>query len=274
MPDIWRTLAEMERHGEPGALAIVIAAQGSTPRDVGSKMIVREDGTVIGSVGGGAFEKETVDLAIHAIREGQPLRRRFILEEDLAMRCGGSMEVYVEPINPVQKLVIFGAGHVGAAISKVGAILGFWTVVVDNRPGFASADRLPEANEWVEGEYLETVERLPLDEHAYVVIATHGHGYDDKILQAVIHRPLAYLGMIGSRRKVLEVFRKLREQGVPEENIARIRAPMGLDIGAETPEEIAVSVAAEMVAVRRGVDVSGLAMREKKLSSATLEAES
>ncbi len=263
--DIWKALAEMERRGERGALAIVIEARGSTPRDVGSKMVVREDGTVVGSVGGGAFEKDTVELALKAIREGKPLRKRFLLEDDLKMRCGGVMEVYVEPVNPKQKLVVFGAGHVGSAVARVGTLLGFHTVVVDNRPGFATAERIPEAHEWLEGNYLEIARSLETDENTYVVIVTHGHGHDDEILQAVVNKPLAYLGMIGSRRKVKSAFDKLREIGVPETAIQRVRAPMGLDIGAETPEEIAVSVAAEMVAVRRGAEVAHLAMRERVL---------
>jgi len=197
--DIWKTLAEMERHGERGALAIVVESKGSTPREVGSKMVVREDGSVVGSVGGGAFEKDTVELALQAIREGRPLRKRFLLEDDLGMRCGGVMEVYVEPINPKQKLVVFGAGHVGSAVARVGAMLGFHTVVVDNRPGFATAERIPEAHEWLEGNYVDIARGLEADENTYVVIVTHGHGHDDEILQAVVDKPLAYLGMIGAR---------------------------------------------------------------------------
>ncbi len=267
--DIWKTLAEMERRGERGALAIVIEAKGSTPRDAGSKMIVREDGSVVGSVGGGAFEKDTVELALRAIEEGKPLRHRFNLGDDLGMRCGGVMEVYVEPINPKQKLIVFGAGHVGSAVAKVGALLGFQTVVVDDRPGFASADRIPEAQEWLEGNYREIARSLPVDGSTYVVIATHGHGHDDEILQELATAPVAYLGMIGSRRKVKLALEQLQKLGVPDDAIRRVRAPMGLDIGAETPEEIAVAVAAEMVAVRRGAEVAHLAMRERVLEEET-----
>jgi len=257
----------MQRRGERGALAIVTHAEGSTPREAGSKMIVREDGSVIGSVGGGEFERQTVELALEVIRKGKPVRRHFVLQKDLSMKCGGQIEVYVEPINPMQRLVVFGAGHVGSAIARIGAMLGFWVVLVDDRPGFATKERVPEADEFLEGDYLEAMNRLTLDENTYAVIVTHGHGHDDEILQALVDRDLAYLGMIGSRRKVALSFENLRKGGVPEDRIARIRAPMGLDIGAETPEEIAVSVLAEIVAVRRGADVSALGMREKVLGA-------
>ncbi|MDZ7374692.1 MAG: XdhC/CoxI family protein [candidate division KSB1 bacterium] len=269
MADIWETLAEMRRRGERGALAIVVHAEGSTPREPGSKMIVREDGSVVGSVGGGEFERKTVELALEVIRSGKPVRQQFALQKDLGMRCGGEIEVYIEPIQPLDKLVIFGAGHVGAAIAKLGAWLGFQVTVVDDRPGFACKERIPEAHNFLEGEYPQLARELPPDPHCYAVIVTHGHSHDDEVLQALVQKDLAYLGMIGSRRKVQIAFENLRKLGVPEERIARIRAPMGLDIGAETPEEIAISVLAEIVALRHGVDVSAAGMRERVLGQVT-----
>jgi|YelNatPaOPRAMG01_1025707.scaffolds.fasta_scaffold00030_3 xanthine dehydrogenase accessory factor len=265
MPDIWETLVDMQRRGEPGALAIVVHVEGSTPREPGSKMIVKQDGSVVGSVGGGELEYQAVQLALEAMRRGKPVRQLFSLHQDLGMRCGGQVEVYIEPIRPLEKLVVFGAGHVGAAIARMGAMLGFWVTVVDDRPGFASEERIPEAHQFVEASYPEAIQRMTFDRHTYAIIVTHGHGHDDEVLRALADKELAYLGMIGSRRKVQVAFENLRQAGVPEERIARVRAPMGLDIGAETPEEIAISVLAEIIALRRGVDVSPLGMKERVL---------
>jgi xanthine dehydrogenase accessory factor len=216
---------------------------------------VREDGSLLGTIGGGCVEAEVWTAARDVLDTEKPRRLTFNLGQDAAydngLICGGQLEVFVEPVLPVPHAFIFGAGHISKSLSKVATLAGFVTVVIDNRESFANRDRFPEAQEVHAEEYEELFPKLAINETSYLIIVTRGHRDDMRILKLAIATPARYIAMIGSKRKVLNVIRELEKEGVPRAAFERIHAPMGLDIGAISPEEIAVSVTAEMIAVRR-----------------------
>jgi len=261
MFSIYEELAKLEVAGVPCALVTVIRTSGSTPRKEGAKMIVKEDGSIVGSVGGGAFEKKIIEDALLALQEGTPRTVQYHLTYDLEMCCGGSAEAFIEPLVPAQKLFIFGAGHIGSALTKIGKLLGFHVTVVDDRPEFANAERLPDAGHIIGKRYDEAFADLHFDEKTYIVVVTHDHQYDKEVLEYCATQPFAYLGMIGSKRKAKRGLDYLRSRGARPEQIAKIHTPMGLDIGAQTPEEIAVSIAAEIIAVKYGLEPKVASMK-------------
>ena len=213
-------------------------------------MLVRADGSTFGTIGGGAIEKHVVDRCI-ADPPREPEVLDFELDDDLGMRCGGNMSVLLEPIGRGPRLVLFGAGHIARELAPLATAAGFRVAVVDERPEYATAQRFPDAAAIVHSFDAEDWEALRLDSSAYCVILTHGHVHDTAILQQLAGRELAYLGMIGSRRKVAAAFDALRRKGVPDEQLQEVCAPIGLDIGSETPFEIAVSILAQLIRVRR-----------------------
>jgi xanthine dehydrogenase accessory factor len=172
------------------------------------------------------------------------------------MVCGGGMSVFLEPLLPAPKLIIFGAGHIGSALSQIGTLLDFNVTVIDSRPEFANAERLPWADTIVAENYQQAIDALSLTDNVYVVILTHKHVHDFEVLEQLIHKSFRYLGMIGSKTKVAKAFQQLRDKGIDEGIIKKIHSPIGISIGANTPAEIAISIAAELVAVRSGADVS------------------
>jgi xanthine dehydrogenase accessory factor len=211
---------------------------------------------MIGTIGGGCVEAEVWNAAREVIQTEQPRRLTFNLGQDAAydngLICGGQLDVFVEPVMPIPHAFIFGAGHISKSLSKVATLAGFATVVVDNRESFANRERFPEAEAVHAGEYEEVFPQLAINETSYVIIVTRGHRDDMRVLKLALSTPARYLAMIGSKRKVLNVIRELEKEGVERAAFEKIHAPMGLDIGAISPEEIAISVAAEMIAVRRG----------------------
>jgi xanthine dehydrogenase accessory factor len=249
-------VAVLEGGRRRAALATVIGRQGSAPQIVGARLLLHEDGEIVGTVGGGAIEAQVLEACRGALRDGQPRRIAAQLVRDLAMCCGGSMEVFVEVLAPQVRLVILGAGHVAQALTPVAQAAGFTVHVLDDRdelldnPAYAQArtasydvDELPAA--------------LPdLGPDDYVVITTRDHARDEQALAHLLRRPHRYLGMIGSRRKVHAVLgRILRRElalGRPWPDLSRVRAPIGLALGGRTPGEIAVSVVAELLADRYG----------------------
>ena len=236
-------------------MTTVVEVEGSAPGKPGARMIVKKDGTTVGTIGGGAIEKRITEEAL-TMMQGRGTRLLKYELKDIGMVCGGGMSVFLEPLVDAHPLIIFGAGHIGAALSKVGAMLGFTTVVVDNRPEFASEEKLPWADRVIADDYQKTLYDLSFSDTTYVVILTHRHAYDFEILEYCIEQPFSYLGMIGSRKKVGKAFEQLREKGVTETDIKRIHAPIGLNIGAESPEELAVAIAAQLVTVRSGCESS------------------
>lgn len=253
--DVFEELVRLRRLGQRCALATIVEAQGSIPSYASAKVLVREDGSMVGTVGGGCVEAEVWNTAREVLHSGKPRRLSFELNQDAAYEngliCGGQLEIFVEPIIPQPRAFIFGAGHISKSLSKIASLAGFATVVADDRESFANRERFPEAEEVLAGEYEAIFPRLAVNESAFIVIVTRGHRDDLRVLRWAVSTPARYLAMIGSKRKVLSLVRQLEAEGVPRSALERIHAPMGLDIGAVTPEEIAVSTVAEMIAVRR-----------------------
>jgi xanthine dehydrogenase accessory factor len=253
--DIYEELVRLRRAGRKCALATIVGVRGSIPSYESAKMLVRDDGSIAGTIGGGCVEADVWAAAREVIAEEKPKRMNFNLAQDAAydsgLICGGQLEVFVEPVLPAPAAFIFGAGHISKSLAQVAALAGFTAVVIDDRESFANRERFPEAAEVHAGEYEEILPRLGVNEASFVIIVTRGHRDDMRVLRLVAPTPARYVAMVGSKRKVLNVVRELEKEGVPREALERIHAPMGLDIGAESPEEIAISVVAEMIAVRR-----------------------
>jgi xanthine dehydrogenase accessory factor len=253
--DLYEELAQIRREGKRAALAIIVRVRGSIPSYEAAKILVREDGTTSGSIGGGCVEAEVVLAAQKAMREEKSRLLTFDLtEEDVeqsGLICGGTLEVFVEPVLAPPTLYIFGAGHVSRAISKVATLAGFQTVVIDDRPDYANAKRFPEANEVIADFFENVFARIRPSEFSYLVIVTRGHKEDFSVLRWAIQTPARYIGLIGSKRKIRTLFGRLEEEGFDPELFKRVTAPIGLDIGAITAEEIAVAFVAEIIAVRR-----------------------
>lgn len=254
MTDEAKVLTEAARllaEGRRFALVTVVRTAGSTPRKPGAKMIVRDDGTVTGTIGGGRIEIELISEARAALEDGAPRLVRRHLTKELAMCCGGEMEAFVEPVGRAEMLVLVGGGHINLALAEVAARLGFNLVVVDEAEEVAFAGRFPGArlvHDWEPRAW-----GVPFGPEVYVVVATRDHAVDQKVLEQLAElqaRP-AYLGVIGSRGKLGRFRKRLEVRGVPDAWIEQVRGPIGVDVGAETPAEIAVAVAAELIAVRR-----------------------
>jgi len=255
MSTIYEAILEATRRGDSVALATIVKATGSTPREAGTKMLIYPDGSIVDTIGGGALEANVIAEAQAALGEGKPRLVRYELRDSEAGDpgiCGGEAEIFIDVINPHPTVLIVGAGHVGRSIAVLSSFLGFRTVVLDDRAEFANAERLPQADEVIVGDVVEELARFSINPQTHIVIVTRGHEHDRNALRQVVSSPAAYIGMIGSRRKVKMVFDELQKDGIAEEALAAVHAPIGLDIHAETPEEIALSIMAEIVMVRRG----------------------
>jgi xanthine dehydrogenase accessory factor len=255
----YELIAQALRQGQGAALATVVRVEGSTPRGVGTKMVVYADGRSAGTVGGGEMEALVIREAVDALRQGASRLVRYDLRDTTSGDpgiCGGVAEVFVDVARPRPTLLVVGAGHVAVPVAEMGHLCGFRVVVLDDRPDMVSAERFPHADERIaaagdeDGGLVETLRAWPLSPATHVVIVTRGHAYDEAALRAVIDAPAAYIGMIGSRHKVQTTLDHLRADGVDEAQIRRVHAPIGLDIGAETPAEIALSILAEIVRLR------------------------
>ena len=253
--DIYEEIVRLRRLGQKCALATIVEKRGSIPSFESAKLLVREDGSMTGTIGGGCVEAEVWNAAREVIQTEKPKTLSFNLGQDAAydngLICGGQLDVFVEPVLPVPVAYIFGAGHISKSLSKVASLAGFSTIVIDNRDTFANRERFPEAGEVYAAEYEELFPKLEINENSYLIIVTRGHRDDMRVLRLAIATPARYIAMIGSKRKVINVIKELEKDGLPAEGFERLNAPMGLDIGAVTPEEIAVAVTAEMIAVRR-----------------------
>jgi xanthine dehydrogenase accessory factor len=248
----------------PAALCTVIGVDGSSPRERSARMLVYGDGEIVGTIGGGNWEHRVIDAAISAIAAGVPRRYAAHLTRDLGMCCGGAMEVFIEPLELTDTLHLFGAGHVARPLAALARDMGFDVRVYDDRDEWLTEARFPGVER-----VLQDPRRVvpTLTDRDYVVLVTHSHQLDQDLLLATIEQPYAYLGMIGSRAKVAKFFVRLRAAGLDESLFTRVCAPVGLDIGAETPEEIAVAIAAELIRVRRGHAGPTPAMSEHPLSA-------
>jgi xanthine dehydrogenase accessory factor len=256
MPDIYEEIIKLKAHGQTGALVTITAARGSTPREAGAKMLVRADGTIIGTIGGGSLEGEVLRQGLEALREEKPRTLHYDLSGteagNIGMICGGVVDVYIEPIVPKPEVLIFGGGHISLYLAKISAMVGFQVTVIDDRAEFANRERFPEAEDVIAEDFPKAQGKLRVHRSSYIVIVTRGHASDQEVLEWAVGTEARYIGMIGSRRKIQTVYENLRKKDIPSEKLARVHAPIGLDIGALTPEEIAVSIIAEMIQVRRG----------------------
>jgi xanthine dehydrogenase accessory factor len=252
--DLFEEIVRMRRAGKRGALATIVHTNGSIPSYESSRMLVRDDGTIAGTVGGGCVEAEVWAAAKEVIRNEQPRKMTFNLNNeatyDAGLICGGTLEIFVEPILPQPMLYLFGGGHVSTAVARVAHQAGFAIGVIDDRSTFANVERFPMASE-IYTTYEEAFEKIKATASSYLVIVTRGHKDDMRVVAWAIETEARYIGMIGSKRKVISVYQALEKEGFPLEKFERVHAPVGLEIGALTPEEIAVSIAAELIAVRR-----------------------
>jgi len=249
--ELWEELSRWRAQGRRFVLATVVETRGFTPRKGGVHMLVATGGETWGTIGGGAIEREVLDQArALLLGEGSALLKRHLTQE-LGMCCGGEMSVFLEVIETAPRLVVFGAGYIAKPLAAVAAGCGFDVTVVDSRPEWATEERFPMARLRVQ-EPEDFARAWESDGSEFVVVVTHDHGLDQRLIQLLLARPLRFVGMIGSIPKQRKFALRLRARGFSDETIARLHTPLGLDIGAQTPEEIAVSVTAQLVAVRRG----------------------
>ncbi len=255
--DIYEEIVRLRREGRKGAVATIVNVRGSIPSFETAKMLVRDDGSIAGTIGGGCVEAEVWQAAKEVMESEKPRSLTFNLNSDpkydSGLVCGGTLEVFLEPILPAATLYLFGAGHVSVNVYKVARMAGFDVVVVDDRERYANRERFPEARDLYAEDFDRALAQLSPNENSFLVIVTRGHRDDMRVLQWAVGTPARYIGMIGSRRKVISTYRELERLGVPREKFEdpRLHAPVGLDLGALTPEEIAVAIVAEIIAVRR-----------------------
>lgn len=252
-PTIYQALAQLESGNQAAALCTIIRSQGSTPRGVGSKMLVYPDGTIIGTVGGGEVENRVIAEALTALKDSRPRVLPYSMVDpqrgDPGV-CGGQLEVFVEPILPAPLLIVIGGGHVGKAVAHLAHWLGFRVAISDDRPEFCTPEAIPEADEFYPVPMAELPAHLDLNRWSYLVLTTRGANVDVEGLPALLKTPAAYIGVIGSRRRWQTTRKALLAAGTPPEALERVRSPIGLELNAQTPEEIAVSILAEILMLR------------------------
>lgn len=255
--DVYSEIVRLRDEGRRGALATIINVRGSIPSFETAKMLVRDDGSIVGTIGGGCVEAEVWQTAKEVMQSEKPQTLTFNLNQnpkyDTGLVCGGTLEVFIEPVLPIPQLYIFGAGHVAHSLYKTARLAGFDTTVIDDRDAYANRERFPDAKDIYTGDYEQVMAQLAPGESSFIVIVTRGHRDDMRILRWALTLPTQcrYLGMIGSERKFIAVQKELEAEGIAPEKFEQVYSPVGLDIGATTPEEIAIAVVAEMIAVRR-----------------------
>jgi len=266
--DLFEEVVKMRREGRRGALATIVHTNGSIPSYESSRMLVREDGSIAGTIGGGCVEADVWAAAKEVMDKESPRKMVFHLNNeagyDNGLICGGTLEIFIEPILPQPVVYLFGGGHVSMAVAKAASAAGFAMAVIDDREAFANLQRFPMAQE-VFTSYEQAFAKIRPGPSSYLVIVTRGHKEDMRVLAWAVRTQARYVGMIGSKRKVLSVYKALELEGYRPEEFAQVYAPMGVDIGALSPEEIAVSIVAELIAVRRNAQAAA----HKKLTLET-----
>ncbi len=262
--NLYSLIAEMTSAGKSAALCTIVHAKGSTPRRTGSKMLVFEDGTFTGTIGGGEMEHRVLDEAMIVIHEGKPTLLKYSMTDpqrgDPGV-CGGQVEIYVEPILPPEKIVVIGGGHVGKAVAHLAKWLGYRVAISDDRVEFCTPEMNPDADEFYPVPMEELPAHLNINRQTCLILTTRGSQVDVAGLPALLETRAAYIGLIGSKRRWATTLKGLQDKGVSDEAIKRIHSPMGLELNAETPEEIAVSILAEVIMLSSGGD--GKPMRAK-----------
>jgi xanthine dehydrogenase accessory factor len=253
--DIYEEIVKLRHEGRRGAVATIVNVRGSIPSFETAKMLVRDDGSITGTIGGGCVEAEVWQAAREVMECEKPRTLTFNLNEnpkyDTGLVCGGTLDIFIEPVLPPALLYVFGAGHVSVNLYRVARGAGFDVTIVDDRAAYASRERFPEAKEVIAEDFELAMTKITPQESSYIVIVTRGHRDDMRVLRWAVQTQACYIGMIGSKRKTITIFRELTKEGLPAHLFERVHAPVGLDIGAITPEEIAVAITAELIAVRR-----------------------
>jgi xanthine dehydrogenase accessory factor len=253
MQSIFLALSELEKNNETAALCTVVRSEGSTPRHVGSKMLVYPDGNFLGTVGGGELESRVIKAALETISTGKSQNLSYTMADPARGDpgvCGGTVEVFVEPILPSPTIVVIGGGHVGKAVVHLAKWLGFRVAVSDDRAEFCNPESVPGADAYYPVPMAELPNQLKVTPQTYLVVTSRGSGVDAAGLPPLLESDAAYIGVIGSKRRWLTTAKALKEKSVPEAQLARVHSPMGLELNAETPEEIAVSIMAEILMLR------------------------
>ncbi len=249
--DIYDEIQNLKKEGKAGALITVIETKGSTPREEGAKMIVVEDGTIRGTIGGGCVEGQVWEEAKEIIKKGGLKTLEFdLLDDELegeGQACGGNMKVLIESLSPQKKVIIFGAGHISLYLANLCKMLDFNTTVIDDREEYASTERFPDADEVIVTEFAEAFQKCKVNENTFIVIVTRGHKYDKMMLEESLKTTAYYIGMIGSKSKLKGIFDSLKEKGFTNDDIKRVHSPIGIPIHSESPQEIAVSIAGELI---------------------------
>ncbi len=243
-------------HNERIALVTIVDVSGSSPGKLGSKMLVNESGLIAGTIGGGALEAKAIKEAISALKDGKGRFLSYQLNKEEAsledwMICGGNIKLFIDVITPQEEIVIFGAGHIAITLSEIAKMTGFKVTVIDEREEFANANRFPHADQIIVSEPARALKEIKNIDFSYIVVVTRGHLKVEEVLMSVFEYKPKYIGMIGSKEKNREIFKHLKENGISEENIGKVFAPIGLKIGAQTPEEIAISIMAQIIQVKR-----------------------
>ncbi len=258
MREVLEAVLAAERECEPAALVSVVSTKGSTPQKPGAKMLVYADGQVVGTIGGGCVEADMARRARGAIDSGRTELAEYDLTPSRAAEdglvCGGRMQVFIEPVEGTPTLCLFGAGHVAVPLAQMAKMAGFRVEVVDDRAKFANTERFPDADRIVVDGFGSATEELTLNRASFAVVVTRGHKGDLEALEAVVGAGLRYVGLVGSRAKMVHLFKELEARGASRQELARVHVPVGLQIGASSPAEIAISILAEMIAVRHGID--------------------
>jgi xanthine dehydrogenase accessory factor len=256
--DIYEQIVQLRQQGRRGAVATIVNVRGSVPSFETAKMLIRDDGSIVGTVGGGCVEAEVWQAAREVMESEKPRTITFNLNQnpkyDTGLVCGGTLDIFIEPVLPPALLYIFGAGHVALSLYRAARSADFGVTVIDDRDTYANRERFPEAKEVIAQNFDQAMARLSPNETSYIVIVTRGHRDDMRVLRWAVQTQARYIGMIGSKRKTITIFRELVKEGLPETLFERVHAPVGLDIGAITPEEIAVAITAELIATRRRVE--------------------
>lgn len=259
MISILKEVLKRIQQNERIALVTIVDVAGSAPGKLGSKMVVNRDGLIAGTIGGGLVEARAIEEAKLALKEDREKFLSYHLTKEEAsledwMICGGNIKLFIDVITPQEEMIIFGAGHIAVALSKLAKMIGFKVTIIDEREEFANKDRFPEADRIIVSEPSQALDKIKSFDNAYVAIITRGHLKDEEALYSVINYQVKYIGMIGSKQKNAVIYQHMREKGIIQEKIDKVFSPIGLKIGAKTPEEIAVSIIAEIIQVKRCKD--------------------
>ena len=245
--DIYEKLEALQGKNTPCAIAIVVESSGSTPAKIGSKILVTSNGLVAGTVGGGSLESKIIDMCKISIKDGQTKTVPFLFDEKHDYMCGGNILVYIEPILGTHTIIIAGAGHVGKALSHIAKFCGFNIVMIDDRNDFANAENIPDADRIIVGPYVESFNSLEISKRTFIVIVTRDHKFDYEVAGCALKTDAGYVGLMGSKSKKRVLFNKLKEAGFEDEDLERLIIPIGLSIGSTTPEEIGLSIMAQII---------------------------